>query len=239
MTRDPFRHCEALRGKIRDPETSFFRDFDLENLKARLDGMGFPPDWLRTDEEREATRRAAMRDWPGGDLWIFGYGSLMWDPAMIFDEVRYARVPGYARRFCLFDDKGGRGTLDAPGLMAALDTGPCCDGIAFLIAAGRVEEETERLWRREMIGPAYTPTFVDMTIGDETATALTFTADHAATDIRTDLGHADKVRMIATGAGFLGTSLEYIENLAAHLDALGLEDEEVTTLLHDARAFTP
>lgn len=239
MTHDLFRNCEALRGRIRDPETSFFRDFDLENLKTRLGEMGYPPDWLRTDEEREATRRAALEGWPGGDLWIFGYGSLMWDPAMIFDEVRYGRVPGYARRFCLYDDKGGRGSRDAPGLMAALDTGPHCDGIAFLISAERVEEETERLWRREMIGPAYTPAFVGMSIGDETVTALAFTADHAATDIRTDLGHADKVRMIATGAGILGTSLEYIENLAAHLDALGLEDEEVTTLLRDARAFTP
>jgi len=238
MTLDPFRHCAALRGRIRDPETSFFRDFDIEDMKRQMEEMGLPTDWMHPDEEREATRHAALEAWHGRDLWVFAYGSLMWDPGIVFDEVRYARVTGYARRFCLYDDKGGRGTRDNPGLFAALDLGHHCDGLAFLIAADRLDDETERLWRREMIGPAYTPAFVPMAIDGDTVPALTFTADHAAPDIRIDLPHEDKVRLIATGAGILGTSLEYIENLAAHLHALDLEDAYIETLLRDARAFS-
>jgi cation transport protein ChaC len=236
---DPFRNCEALRGKIRDPETSFFRDLDIPALADSLREQGLDPGWLHPDDVREATRHAALEGWRGRDLWVFAYGSLMWDPGILFTDVRYARVTGYARRFCLYDDKGGRGDRETPGLMAALDLGHHCDGLAFLVAADRLEDETERLWRREMIGPAYVPAFVPMTLDGQTVPALTFTADHAARDIRTDLSHAEKVRLIATGKGTLGTSLEYIENLARHLDALGLDDDEVTSLLRDAHAFTP
>ena len=57
---------------------------------------------------------------PPGDLWVFGYGSLMWDPAMEFAEVRRGRTKLYARSFCLWD-VGGRGSLDRPGLMLAID----------------------------------------------------------------------------------------------------------------------
>jgi len=237
MTHDPYRYCDALRGKIRDPETSFFRDLDVEDVKRQLSENGLPGDWLHTAEEREATRHAALEAWWDRDMWVFAYGSLMWDPGLLFDEVRYARVTGYARRFCLYDDKGGRGSRDKPGLMAALDLGHHCDGLAFLIRSDRLDDETERLWRREMIGPAYLPAFVPMTMNGDLVPALTFTVDHAAPDVRIDLSHDEQVRLIATGEGMLGTSLDYVENLAAHLDALDLEDEYITALLRDALAL--
>ena len=76
-----------------------------------------------SNEEREATRHEILSGRRDADLWVFAYGSLMWDPAFLFEEVRRADVSGYARRFCLQDEIGGRGSRDAPGLMSALDRG--------------------------------------------------------------------------------------------------------------------
>ena len=64
------------------------------------------------------------------DLWIFAYGSLIWDPAFYFEEVRVAKAPGYQRSFCLRSEIG-RGSPEKPGLMVALDHGSECQGLAF------------------------------------------------------------------------------------------------------------
>ncbi len=64
--------------------------------------------------------------------WVFGYGSLMWDPSVEFNEVRYAHCSGFQRSFCLWDE-GGRGSAKQPGLMLAIDEGGKCEGLAFRI----------------------------------------------------------------------------------------------------------
>ena len=99
---DPFAHHPELRGRIADPETSFFRTLRVEALLERhpdLEGWAYP------DEQREALRAEALRGL-AGDLWIFAYGPLMWDPALRFAEVRRARADGHARRFILLNDFG-------------------------------------------------------------------------------------------------------------------------------------
>jgi glutathione-specific gamma-glutamylcyclotransferase len=161
----------------------------------------------------------------------------MWDPALHFAEVRRAFVPGLARRFILKDDKGGRGTAEAPGLMAALDTGTGCEGLAFRIAAAEVDAETEILWRREMIGPGYLAAFVTAHIGGQPVTALTFVADHGADVIFPALSRADQVRFIATGAGFLGSSKGYLDNIVSHFALLGIVDQDCETLQHEVEAY--
>jgi len=234
---DPFVHHPVLRGKIADPFTSFFRSFRPADLDARLRSLGAPHNWRYSDAEIEASRRACLAGRQGRDLWVFGYGSLMWDPAIRFAEVRRATVRGYARRFCVKDTLGGRGTKKVPGLMVALDEGPACEGLAFRISGEHLDEETAILWRREQVAPAYRPVFAEVSTAGGTIEALAFVADHAAAMICPDLTRAEQVRYIATGRGFLGTSLEYLENLAAHFAALGIEDQEISGLLADARAF--
>jgi cation transport protein ChaC len=182
-------------------------------------------------------RTAALAGRDDGDLWVFAYGSLMWDPGLRFAEVRRAHVGDHARRFILKDVYGGRGTFSAPGLMAALDKGPGCDGLLFRIAADLVEEETAVLWRREQLGPAYTPTFVSATVADRPVTALTFVADHDARLIDGRLTRAEQVRYLATGTGFLGSSLDYLRNIDVKFKALGIEDEEVADLLGEVEAY--
>ncbi len=236
MTEDPFRHHPGLRAMITPPETSFFRDVHPAGITTMLKERGLPTDWIRAPAEIDALRRAALEGHEG-DLWVFAYGSLMWDPAIDFAELRRARLPGYVRSFCLLDVKGGRGDPDQPGVMAALDTGGACEGLAFRIPAERVEGETLRLWYREQIGPAYHALFAPAETDHGEITVLAFVADHDTEMIRPDLSRAERVRCAALGTGVFGTSLAYLESLAAHCAELGIDDPEVTSLLDEARAY--
>ncbi len=235
---DPFRHHPGLRGLVKDPETSFFRDLTRETIVAMLEAQGLDTSWVRTDAEREGLRRAALLERPPGDLWVFAYGSLMWDPGVIFREVRRAHAPGHRRRFILRDANGGRGTPEAPGLMAALDAAPGegADGLVFRIAEAEIEAESARLFQREAVGPAYHARWIAAETAEGPVAALAFVADHDAPDILAGIGRAAQVRMLATGAGTLGTSLDYLRSLARHLEELRIADAEVEELLAAAEA---
>ncbi|MHA7880523.1 MAG: gamma-glutamylcyclotransferase [Saccharospirillum sp.] len=238
-TRDPFVHHPELQGRIADPETSFYRTFNLEVAVAMHPEPQILLDWVHTDERREQIRTDTLAD-HSGDLWVFGYGSLMWDPGFRFVEVRRARVRGYARRLILMETRGARGTAEAPGLVAALDEDPHsepCEGLLFRIAADDVDAETEILWRREVIAPGYIPGFIPAELDDGSVQALTFLADHAIESVRTDISHEEQVRCIATGAGFLGTSREYLANIVEHFTHLGIADTHCSTLLREADAY--
>ena len=106
------------------------------------------------------------------------------------------------------------------------------------IAADLIEAESRILFKREMLMGSYVPGFVSCETGLGAVEALTFVANHAAPHIRTDIPHADKVRYIATGTGRLGSSREYLENLADQFEALDIDDPEVFGLLKDVRAFS-
>ena len=243
---DPFLHHPELRDYIADPFQSFFRSFTNAKLEALMRERGAPLGWWHSDEEREAMRAETLAGRRDGDLWVFAYGSLMWDPSIRFAEVRRARVPDHARRFILKDVYGGRGTFDSPGLMAALDhvdrlEGVCdgegCDGLLFRIARNHIEAETRILWQREKILPAYTASFVEAFIAGEPIEALTFVADHEAEIIDATLTREEQIHLLATGSGVFGTSLDYLRNIATKFAALGIEDEEVSTLLRDTEAY--
>lgn len=234
---DPFIHHPVLRERVIDPLQSPLRRLDLTELDRIMKAQGMPDNWRYSDEKREELRLAALAGREDRDLWIFAYGSLMWNPAVLFAEIRRARIDGYARSFCLYDDRGGRGTKDHPGLMAALDEGDHCHGLVFRIAAGLVEEESRVLFRREMLMGSYIPRIVEAATDFGPVEALTFVANHAAAHIRPEIPRQDRVRYIATGSGRLGTSQEYLENLADHFDALGIEDEEVFGLRDAVRAW--
>lgn len=232
--RDPFRHMPALREKIVDPATSFYRHFDLDELDAQMRAAGAPEDWRRTDADREATRRRTLAGREEGALWVFAYGSLIWDPGFLFDEVRTGTVNGFHRSFCLHSELG-RGTPDKPGLMAGLDRGGECTGLVFRIARERVEAESKVIWRREMLMHAYAPRFVAVETLPGPVEALAFVVDPASPVYRPGLDPEETARRLATGAGMLGTSLAYVENLIEHLDAVGIEDRDLAHLYGLAR----
>ena len=236
---DPFSHHPELRNEIVDPLQSSLRTFTTVDLTARMKELGLPLNWWHSDDQRGAMRAQTLVDLRDTDLWVFAYGSLMWDPAFRFADVRRAHVPNYARRFILKDTYGARGTFDAPGLMAALDKGPGsgCDGLLFRIAREHVEEETEILWGREKVGPAYTPIFVEAIVRDQRLAALTFVADHDAEVIDANLTREEQIHFLATGTGFLGSSLDYLTNIHKKFATLGIHDEDLATLLRDTEIY--
>jgi len=234
---DPFRHHPALRDLITPPEASGLRDMQLDRVMAMVAQHGGDTGLFMSEAAREADRAAFFAGRPPGDLWVFGYGSLIWDPAVLFTEVRRAYAPTAARRFILRDIGGGRGNPERPGVMAALDDGGGCHGVAFRIAAHQVPDESYRLWLRERIGAAYRPAMIPLETAQGPIEALTFMADYDARLIKADMTHDEQVRCCATGAGFLGSSFDYVRNIATHFAALHIDDPEVTRLLEDARAY--
>lgn len=232
---DPFRHHPGLRALIKPAEESFFRDFQPAHLDARMSEMGVPFPWRYSEDEREHYRQIALADRWDQDLWVFAYGSLIWDPGIRFAEVRRAFVPDHARRFILVDTLGGRGTADRPGLMAALDPGPGCHGLVFRVAAADLDEETRILWKRERLLRTYHETYVTALTDHGPVQALAFTADHGSDSIQPDLPRRTQVEYLATGTGFLGSSLDYIGNLARHFSQMRIADPEMALLLEDAR----
>lgn len=237
VTPDPFAHHPELRDKIVDPLTSSFRTFGVAKILKMHPKPETLAGFFRSDADREATRAAFLEARGTGDLWVFAYGSLMWDPGFQFTDVRRATAAGFARRFILVDDKGGRGTEEKPGLMAALDQGEVCNGLAFRIFAEHVETETEILWRREMVGHTYVPTAIATKIEGQIVQALTFTANHESPMIRPNLTRADQVRLIARGSGFLGTSKDYLANIVSQFALLGIADADCSALLKEVENY--
>lgn len=233
---DPFIHHPELRDMIKNPLQSFFRDFDPIDALKKWPELHWVLEKLHSESYREKSRRETLEKHNDDDLWIFAYGSLMWDPAFEFSEVRRARVSDHARRFILKDVWGGRGTLEMPGLMAALDKGDGCEGLIYRLSGDKIEAETRNLWRREMIGPGYVPSVVHAVVDDSIMSALTFVADYEAETIHPDLPRQKQVEFITTGSGVLGTSVEYLENIVSQFSALGIVDEDCSTLLQEVQA---
>lgn len=226
---DPFHLHPELRAVIKPAADSYFRDLDLGVIDARSAEAGFPAGWRTPSDEREAGRRAWLQGHRNRDLWIFGYGSLMWDPSIEFNEVRYAHCRGYQRSFCLWDEMG-RGSMEIPGLMLTIDTGGQCEGLAFRIDAGKIDAETFVLFRREMIAPAYRPAWLSLDTASGPIEALGFVANRAHEKIRPGIPLEDQAAMIARATGFLGSNFEYLSAMHAHLQLLGIEDRYVSAL---------
>ncbi|WP_373355649.1 gamma-glutamylcyclotransferase [Pseudoroseicyclus sp. CXY001] len=233
-----FRHHPELIGRIKAPEESYFRDLDYAELDASVARNGGDPGWRYPDAHRDALRRATLAGREGQEVWVFGYGSLIWDPGFLFDEIRRAHVPGFTRELCLVDRMGGRGTAEAPGLMAGLVPGGAVDGLAFRIPPGLVEAETDQLFRREMVAPGYHAIFTPAETAGGPVEVLTFVADPEAAMIEIGLPRETQIRYLATGAGMLGTSLEYLDNVVAHFRAFGIHDAELEGLLAEVRTLT-
>lgn len=233
-----FRWVPMLKGKVQDPAGSKFRDMEarIRDLDADAVAAG-RPDWRLSDEEREASRFEVLKGREGKDLWVFAYGSLIWDPGVWFAEARRASASGFRRRFCMHLD-GGRGSAERPGLMCSLDRaeGETCEGIALRIAAPLVEEETRLMWMREMLAGSYIADFIPLETPQGPVEALAFLVrrDH---DRYIDLPDGEAAKRIAFAEGVLGTNFEYLASLIAHLETLGVHDPQMAALHEACRAL--
>lgn len=134
-------------------------DFTEERIEMLIaEARKHGPFEALTHEERERSRRDFLSNITTADegLWVFGYGSLLWNPAFDYVASKKAKLFGYRRHFCLHLTMG-RGSPDKPGVMLALNNGGSCNGRALLIEPDKIESETRILWMREMLSGAYLP----------------------------------------------------------------------------------
>ncbi|MFW5641678.1 MAG: gamma-glutamylcyclotransferase [Roseicyclus sp.] len=176
-----------------------------------------------------------------GDLWVFGYGSLLWNPGFPVAEAQVARLFGWHRSFCM-SSIHHRGTSERPGLVLALDRaeGAYCDGLAFRVAARYAPETIAYLRDRELISSAYVETRLAVTLRETGAAigdVLTYVIDRDHVQYRGALGLEEQARIIATATGGRGPNDEYLYNTAAHLRELGLADADLDWLVARVRAL--
>ncbi|HEX9462890.1 MAG TPA: gamma-glutamylcyclotransferase [Alphaproteobacteria bacterium] len=185
---------------------------------------------------RRANGDTGDRPLPNGrDLWIFAYGSLMWDPGFPFEEARPALLRGYHRSFCVYSHRY-RGTPDRPGLVLGLDSGGACRGIAYRVASHNVKRVMAYLWRREMTGRTYTCREVRIHLAGHTVRARAFVVRRDHPQYAPDLSVARTVELVCQGKGMRGACLTYLENTVRHLDELGIPDRRLHAILKRAEA---
>ena len=158
------------------------------------------------------------------DLWVFGYGSLMWRPGFPFIERRRAHLHGYHRSLCIFSHVH-RGTPEAPGLVLGLDRGGRCRGIAFRVAPENAETTIAYLREREQATAVYLERHVRVHLDDgRRVPALTFVADRRHPQYAGRLPEADLMRLVRQGVGLSGANPDYVRATHEHLVEIGVSD---------------
>lgn len=187
-------------------------------------------------EQRAASLAATLTCRPDDSpVWIFGYGSLMWNPIFEAEEVAAATLEGWHRAFCL-RLIAGRGTSSHPGRMLALREGGNTSGLAFRLPEERLHEELELLWKREMVTGCYLPTWCELMLDDgRSVTALVFIMDPRHPLYESDACAGTIAPLIARASGPLGTNAQYLFSLEQELEKRGMADENLTTLAHQVR----
>lgn len=175
-------------------------------------------------------------------LWVFGYGSLLWNPGFPVAEQRIARLHGWHRSFCM-SSIHHRGTVSAPGLVLALDRaeGAHCDGVAFRVTPGAEDQTLAALRDRELISSAYLEARLTVTLSDGAAIGdvLTYVIDPAHEQYCGDLSLETQAQIIASASGGRGPNDAYLYNTASHLAELGLADADLDWLVSRVRALKP
>jgi cation transport protein ChaC len=164
---------------------------------------------------------------PGGPTWVFGYGSLMWNPLIAFEAQQVATVPGWHRSFCM-RTVTGRGSPEAPGRMLSLQPGGSVQGVAYRLVEADARAELKLLWAREMPSGAYEPRWVETRLADgATVRAITFVANAAHPQHEPDDAAGTVARLAAVAVGLFGPNAEYVRSLARALHERGLHDAYV------------
>lgn len=201
---------------------------------AALISMDLAQADLLTDAERDLSLSNFLADRPPGDIWIFAYGSLIWNPIFRNVEQRAARIDGWRRSFC-FTTMSGRGSPDRPGLVLGLDQGGSCLGLALRIAEEEITEELGLIWRREMATRSYIPRWLpllDATDG-QFGHGIAFTMNPQGAFYAGELEHGEVVRRLAFASGRIGTSSEYLFRTLEGLRAHGIVDESLERVARD------
>lgn len=171
-----------------------------------------------------------------GDLWVFGYGSLMWRPGFRHVERMPALLRGAHRALCVYSVRH-RGTIEKPGLVLGLDHGGSCHGIAFRVAADDVAETHAYLTEREQMNFVYREVLRPILLEDgRRVAALAYIVDRRHRQYARGLDRAQLLGHIRQGHGQSGACRDYVLNTLAALADLGINDHTLSWLASELSA---
>ena len=172
-----------------------------------------------------------------GEFWVFGYGSLMWNPGFAYAEAAKAQLFGYHRALCIHSHHY-RGTPERPGLVMGLDRGGSCVGMAFRVAKADAAGVRGYLIEREMMNYVYLEKRLRIRLADgRQAVAMTFAADPSHAQFAGHLSVEDAAKIVVGAIGTAGRNEDYVLNTVSHLREIGIRDhwlERVATLIQPA-----
>jgi cation transport protein ChaC len=169
------------------------------------------------------------------DLWVFGYGSLMWRPGFPFAERRHAHLYGYHRSLCVFSHVH-RGTPDRPGLVLGLDRGGRCHGVAFRVESHEADATIRYLREREQVTAVYAERRLPVQLdhGREVR-ALAYVVDRKHPQYAGRLPGDELLRLVRQGEGISGPNPDYVRSTYEHLVAMGVRDPILARLVEALR----
>lgn len=173
-----------------------------------------------------AAKALSETDFPDGDLWVFGYGSLIWKPGFAFLEQSPARLIGEHRSLCIYS-MVHRGTYEKPGLVLGLDRGGACHGVAFRVARQDRKATVAYLREREQVTGVYREVMRSVWLkGDarERVRALAYVADRGHDQYAGRLTLEEQLRLVRQGHGIYGDNAEYVTSTVTALEAQGIRD---------------
>ncbi|HZP89249.1 MAG TPA: gamma-glutamylcyclotransferase [Burkholderiales bacterium] len=170
----------------------------------------------------------AARD-PQQPVWIFAYGSLIWNPTFHFTQRIVARLSGYHRGFYLWS-RVNRGTPEVPGLVLGLDRGGSCIGFAYRLDESTLADEMNLIWRREMIAGTYCPRWMKLQTPQGVRRAIAFIVDRSKPGYAGRMSDERILEVIGRAHGHYGSCRDYLLSTAASLAEHGIEDRKLTQL---------
>ena len=176
----------------------------------------------------------ALDEWGGQqDLWIFGYGSLIWRPDFDFAEQRPARVHGWHRALKMWS-RINRGTPERPGLVFGMLSGGCCRGMVFRVEQEHARQVLINLWQREMAMAVYDPRWLSCQTSEGPVRALAFTLSRKSPSHTGELSAAEYQRIFAQARGIYGSTHDYARATYDELRRMGIHDRALGRLLAHA-----
>jgi glutathione-specific gamma-glutamylcyclotransferase len=169
---------------------------------------------------------------PKADLWVFGYGSLMWRPGFEFVEQVTARLIGEHRALCVYSFDH-RGTPEKPGLVLGLDRGGACRGIAFRVAAARRRDTVDYLRSREQTTHVYREVMRSVWLENEArqrVSALAYVVDRGHVQYAGRLSLGEQLRYVQQGHGRSGNNRDYVLSTVKSIEAQGFRDPQLHQL---------
>ncbi len=189
---------------------------------------------------RRDSLRATLAAAPGeAELWVFAYGSLIWNPCFAYDARLQGRLRGYCRRFSAWTVLA-RGTPECPGLGLCLEPGPGhCAGVLFRLDPGAQEDGLTALWEREMVTGIYRPDWLAVEAETGPVTALAFVVNPQHPQYAGTLPQEEAAAIIAAAAGKFGRCRDYLAELVQALAGMEVPDPELEALLELVDRRTP